>query len=146
MKAFHFKRGEKGFTLIEVLLSVTLLAIVLMTFFSFFVQGGKMTAANADKLAAVHLAHKYLEEYVNLPGGTGEDLLSATCSPPPDSPADLIGCKALAPVEMNGHTYKIWLFVQDAGELPGYYPVIVRAYYGTHYVETFGYYHPQSGS
>ena len=69
MKAFHFKRGEKGFTLIEVLLSVTLLAIVLMTFFSFFVQGGKMTAANADKLAAVHLAHKYLEEYVNLPNG-----------------------------------------------------------------------------
>lgn len=51
-----FKRGNKGFTLIEVLAALVILSIVLLSFFSFFSQSALFTQKNRDKLTAVNLA------------------------------------------------------------------------------------------
>ncbi|NMD70531.1 prepilin-type N-terminal cleavage/methylation domain-containing protein [Bacillus sp. DNRA2] len=49
-------RSEKGVTLIEVIASITILSIVLITFFNFFPQMGFMNKQNEDKLQGINTA------------------------------------------------------------------------------------------
>lgn len=49
-------RNEKGFTLVEVLLSIILLSIILTSFFVFFTQSAKTTLKNGQKLSTLQVA------------------------------------------------------------------------------------------
>ena len=52
--------NQSGFTLLEVLAAITILSIVLITFFSFFSQGILFSSKNEDKIVAVNLARDVL--------------------------------------------------------------------------------------
>ncbi|RBW71585.1 type IV pilus modification PilV family protein [Bacillus taeanensis] len=58
----HFNKKEDGFTLLEVLLSLSILSIVLLTFSGLFLQSTFFSSKNEDHLAAVHLAPEVLIE------------------------------------------------------------------------------------
>lgn len=58
-------KNNSGFTLVEVLVSMTLLMIVGITFFQFFIYSQKCTSENKEKLVAVSLAQSVLEEIKN---------------------------------------------------------------------------------
>ncbi len=58
-------KNNNGFTLVEILVSITLLMIVGITFFQFFVFSQKNTSENKEKLVAVNLAQSVLEQIKN---------------------------------------------------------------------------------
>ncbi|WP_223591142.1 type IV pilus modification PilV family protein [Neobacillus bataviensis] len=55
-----FKKNEKGLTLIEVLVSIVILAMVLLTTMSFFPQMGFVNKQNQDKTQAINVAKEVL--------------------------------------------------------------------------------------
>ena len=50
--------NEKGLTLIEVLLSITLLSIVIITFLSFFTNAFRFNSMNDDSIQAMNIARE----------------------------------------------------------------------------------------
>jgi prepilin-type N-terminal cleavage/methylation domain-containing protein len=63
MGEMNFPKNEKGFTLIEVLLSITILFIVLITFMNFFPQMGLMIRQNEEKMQAENLAKQIMVKW-----------------------------------------------------------------------------------
>jgi prepilin-type N-terminal cleavage/methylation domain-containing protein len=60
MNLSNLIKNKKGFTLIEVLVSITILGIVLMSFMNFFMQAGSFTNMNQKKTVAVNVARNAL--------------------------------------------------------------------------------------
>ncbi|RTR27328.1 prepilin-type N-terminal cleavage/methylation domain-containing protein [Robertmurraya yapensis] len=56
---------EKGFTLIEILLSIVILTIILVSIMNFFPQMGLFNRHNLEKTEAINLAKKELVEWQN---------------------------------------------------------------------------------
>lgn len=54
--------NEKGFTLLEVLLSITILTIVLTTFFQFFSQSMLFSSRNEEKQQAINIVRQLMNE------------------------------------------------------------------------------------
>jgi prepilin-type N-terminal cleavage/methylation domain-containing protein len=58
-------KSEKGVTLVEVLVSITLLSIVLITIMNIFPQMGMMNKHNEDKSQAINAVKELLVEWQN---------------------------------------------------------------------------------
>ncbi len=58
----HPIQNEKGFQLFENLLSITLLSIVFLVFFGFFIQSNNFTAQNQSSSSASQLSQEILEK------------------------------------------------------------------------------------
>jgi prepilin-type N-terminal cleavage/methylation domain-containing protein len=57
----HLKKQE-GFTLLEVILSLSLLSIVLLVFIGFFIQANTFSAKSEEKMSASQLSQEVLEK------------------------------------------------------------------------------------
>ena len=55
--------NEKGFTLVEILVSLTLLTTIVLTASYFFTQSNTISSYNNQKLVAVNLARSTLKEF-----------------------------------------------------------------------------------
>ena len=53
--------NEKGFSLIEVIASIVIISIVLLSFFQLFIQSNNTAVANNEKLVVINLADAQLE-------------------------------------------------------------------------------------
>lgn len=53
--------NEQGFSLLEVIASILLIAIILLSFFHFFIQTNKTAVSNNEKLVVINLADAELE-------------------------------------------------------------------------------------
>ncbi|QPC47064.1 type IV pilus modification PilV family protein [Mangrovibacillus cuniculi] len=60
MEQGNLLQSDKGLTLIEVLVSVTILAIVLLTFLQYFIQANTFTNQNLKKTVGVNVARNAL--------------------------------------------------------------------------------------
>ena len=58
-------KNNGGFTLIEILASITILGIVVTIFLSFFSNATLLSSKTEDKLTAINLAEKELYEVTN---------------------------------------------------------------------------------
>lgn len=58
-------KKDQGFTLVEVLVSVVILAILGVVFFEFFALSQKAAIGNKGKMEAVTIAHAVLEDVKN---------------------------------------------------------------------------------
>lgn len=54
-------KNENGFTLVEVLASLVIITIILLSFSRIFIQNNDHANLNTEKLVAIHLADAYLE-------------------------------------------------------------------------------------
>jgi prepilin-type N-terminal cleavage/methylation domain-containing protein len=54
--------NNHGFTLVEVLATIVILGIIILSFFQFFIFSQKTTTNNQDKLVAINVAQKVLEQ------------------------------------------------------------------------------------
>lgn len=61
MKKFSPVRQERGLTLIEVIASILLISIILLSFMGMFLQSNKTTATSDDIVDATYLAQKEME-------------------------------------------------------------------------------------
>lgn len=61
-------RGQNGFTLVEVLAALTVLALVMTGILALFSQAVATLQMNADRLTATHLARSELAKWLAQPG------------------------------------------------------------------------------
>ena len=74
---------EQGFSLIEVIVAIVLLAVVLLSFFSFFISGAKFNAINNNNIQATSLARQYTAQF-----NDQYDYLKSKLAYLQDSPSD----------------------------------------------------------
>lgn len=70
-RGFLFKRNstiknEKGLTLVEVLVSITILSIIVVTFLTFFIQSSKTNNVSQKISESIYVAQTEMEEIYNL--------------------------------------------------------------------------------
>ncbi|WP_346206418.1 prepilin-type N-terminal cleavage/methylation domain-containing protein [Caldifermentibacillus hisashii] len=58
--------NNKGLTLIELLVSLTLISIILISFFYFFIQGAKSNQVSEEIIDATALAQTYMEKFYRI--------------------------------------------------------------------------------
>lgn len=125
--------SEKGFSLIEVLVSMTILSISVIGITQFFHQANHISAGNNTKLVATNLARMTLERTqinhepygINLVSGMSEkSLTKSTCS--------TTTCQSLYEMEINNKPYKITIRVKQlpADKEIGLYSAKVLVDYG----------------
>ena len=61
----NYSKNIQAFTLIEVLVSITLLSIILTIFLPFFANSISLSSKTEDKLTAINLAEKELESVIS---------------------------------------------------------------------------------
>lgn len=67
-------RNDRGFTLVEIVASIVILSIVLISLAQILVQTNKMAVHNNDKLVAINLAEAELERLKLNPFDTNEQV------------------------------------------------------------------------
>lgn len=68
-KILKFLRREDGLSLIEVVASIVLLAIILLSFYYMFVQSAKTTRTSEDIIEATYIAQTEMEKLYTLTKG-----------------------------------------------------------------------------
>ena len=92
-------KNHNGFTLIEVLASITILGIVLTVFLSFFSNSMTFSVKAEDKLTAINLAEKELHDLTN---SIEAYCKTENCEEPNNIPEDTY---TRSPIELNNKTY-----------------------------------------
>ncbi|MFZ3588340.1 type IV pilus modification PilV family protein [Bacillus sp. DJP31] len=118
----HFiNKKEKGFTLLEVLVSITILSVVMITLLAFFTQSYSYTNLNKDKTVALNIARgavtyiekqnfQYMKKYLDdqlLQSPISEDIKGKFVSLNGDS------CVETIEIVKNGSTYSFDLFQEE---------------------------------
>lgn len=124
----YFK-NESGLTLIEVLLSITILGIVLTSFLSFFNQAYSYTKMNEDKTVGINVARNVLYYFEQQDFTSIEKLYLSGDNPPPvnlkkencsDSVFDLDVCKGFFSTEINNTEFETEVTLQRHPKLAEY--------------------------
>lgn len=108
-------KTERGFTLVEVLLSIVILFIIGIVVFEFFVFSQKTTVNNHNKLVAVNIAQAVLER-VKSSAYTIEDTFPKQYSKDSCSPTDA-ACLDNYIVHINNEDYFIVIEVGNEYEM-----------------------------
>jgi type II secretory pathway pseudopilin PulG len=69
MKASSYFSSEKGITLIEILASLVILSIIIVSLLSMFIQSSKTNNVSKRMVDATYLAETYVEEINNMNNG-----------------------------------------------------------------------------
>ncbi|ANU25651.1 type IV pilus modification PilV family protein [Planococcus versutus] len=97
-------KNDRGFTLVEVLASLVILSIVLMSFTAVFANTNRLAVSNSEKLVVINLADAYLERVKVQPG---EFIIYKEVKQPCTSPQKDWQEKDSFIYEMNGKSYQI---------------------------------------
>jgi prepilin-type N-terminal cleavage/methylation domain-containing protein len=107
--------SDKGFSLIEVLVSLSILSISVIFISNFFIQANEISAGNNRKLVAANLARMTLDRVQQNPESYGikvpkeKDVFSTSnCH---DLPSD--ECKKLYSTKINETKYEISLYINE---------------------------------
>lgn len=105
---------NQGFTLVEVLASLVLLSIILLTFFQLFIFSNKTAVSNNEKLVAVNLAKATLERvkldpfsYINEPSSSVNYEKKPVTFNQDNCPTNNKTCQTLFSIPINDRTYTI---------------------------------------
>lgn len=72
----HILQNDEGLTLVEVIASIILISIILLSFMALFLQSNKTTVTSNDIVDATYVAQKEMEEiYTNRTEKTIEDII-----------------------------------------------------------------------
>lgn len=127
---------QEGMTLIEVILSITLLSLVILTFAYVFIQSQAATTDNGTKQTALQLAQKYLSGVLS---GNSLPAPSASQPAPPSSPQNVKQYRYEGSDTVGNASYETFAFVLNKDEDQNQ-PVVIRTFYGAKYVELYNYY------
>lgn len=108
------KLNNKGFTLVEVLVSIVILSIILLTFSNLFVFSNKTSVSNNEKLVAVHLAKATLERikldpysYIKHPSTAGINYETNAVTFSKDNCPITSPCQDLFSITINDKKYDV---------------------------------------
>ncbi|MGI2326457.1 type IV pilus modification PilV family protein [Planococcus sp. YIM B11945] len=111
-------KNEQGFTLVEVLASLVIISILLMSFMAVFANTNKAAVHNSEKLVVINLADAYLERIQASPseflGALPPTLTTSACQPLESGKK----CKVIpvtpAPTPINGKSYNVIVKVKQS--------------------------------
>ncbi|GKW46804.1 prepilin-type N-terminal cleavage/methylation domain-containing protein [Planococcus sp. NCCP-2050] len=104
-------KNEKGFTLVEVLASLVIISIVLVSFMVIFGNTNRLAVTNSEKLVVINLADAYLERVKVNPNEFINNY-------PPAPPTSISNGKTLPPYKINDKFYRITIDVsQNSSEV-----------------------------
>lgn len=72
----RYAKNESGLTLVEVLASIVILSLIVVTFLSFFINSARTTEISGDNLDASFIAQEYMEEIYNIVANNHQSLES----------------------------------------------------------------------
>ena len=93
----HVRRGERGFSLIELLITIFLAGIIFLAMVPLFVSGLKTTSTNSRRVVATNIAQARIE--------TIRMLGANMASPSPYSTSATTGYTAITPTNLNSNTW-----------------------------------------
>jgi prepilin-type N-terminal cleavage/methylation domain-containing protein len=149
LQNFHKKNSlkkQEGLTLVEVLVSLVLVSIVLISFFVFFSQTTLFSGKNEEKLVAFHLASKTLSIVENKYRNTtmASNNLSLNCGNfPPEIETMLYPSSCF--YKNNNKNYYPEITLTKQNDLPSLYVIHIKMFSSanvserTLLSETFGY-------
>lgn len=128
-------RKQAGMTLIEVIVSIALLSLVILTFAYVFIQSQSATTDNGTRQTALQLAQRHLSDVLS-----GDSLPAPAASQPvpPSSPSNVDHYKYDGNEKIGDTSFDTYVFILKPTD--GNQPVVVRTFYGTKYVELYNYY------
>lgn len=131
---------KNGYTLVEILVSISLLLLIGTVFFQFFTFSQKTTSRNEDKLVSINLAQSVLEEIKSSKWNVSDenanknylDIIKGSSKEPYNYKScindyDKKTCENLFKKKINGRTYDIEIYVDNKNEV-GLYPVEIKIY------------------
>jgi prepilin-type N-terminal cleavage/methylation domain len=127
---------QDGMTLIEVILSITLLSLVLLTFAYVFIQSQMATTSTGTKQTALQLAQKHLSDILS---GDSLPASGSSLPAPPSSPQNVDRFTYSGKETIGNASYDTFIFILNKDD-SGNQTVVVRTFYGTKYVELYNYY------
>lgn len=65
-KSFSHMNNQKGMTLVEIIVSIAILSIIIVTFLTFFIQSTKVNNVSKDITDSSYVAQSEMEEIYNL--------------------------------------------------------------------------------
>lgn len=130
---------NSGMTLIEVLASVTLLSIIILTFSYVFIQSQMVTTRNGGRLTALQLAQKELSSCLTLEEGDYPENARTDVENTPEHPDNWVFLYLIE----NGadSSFKTYVFEDHPENSEGDPMYIVRTYYGeqSRFVELYNF-------
>lgn len=107
--------SEKGFSLIEVLVSLSILSISVITISNFFIQANEISAGNNRKLVAANLARMALDRVQQNPESYGIKVPNEEGVFNTSNCHDLASdeCKKLYSTKINETKYEISLYINE---------------------------------
>jgi prepilin-type N-terminal cleavage/methylation domain-containing protein len=136
-----FIKNHKGLTLIEVILSITILSIILLSFMSFFTLSSKFSSQNESKLQGVNLARHYLEKQLT----SNQIKLQNPLVSCPSSQKEIPSAVAYCYYEKNSN-FDIYIYVPNtisySTDYVNFYTIHSKVYKdGKKLSETYAYFH-----
>lgn len=95
-------KEERGISLVEVVASIVLITIILISFFGFFIQSSKHTKFNEEKLTSIDIAEDVIAKIRKSP----ENYKSNTPIPTPKDNVSYPGYTVLLIIENGPNTLK----------------------------------------
>ncbi|MEK5231261.1 prepilin-type N-terminal cleavage/methylation domain-containing protein [Lysinibacillus sp. FSL K6-0232] len=118
MKKNNLVQQEHGLTLIEVIASILLISIILLSFMSMFLQSSKTTATSDDIVNATYLAQKEMESIYKYRNNPIETVLEGQLNYHKESTSENIWVKQVDAVH-------IYVTLKDPDNL-GLTPIIIE--------------------
>lgn len=110
--------SEKGFSLIEVLVSLSILSISVITISNFFIQANEISAGNNRKLVAANLARMTLDRVQQNPESYGIKVPDEEGVFNTSNCHNLatIECKKLYSTKINETEYEMSLYIKEGSD------------------------------
>lgn len=110
-------RNERGFTLVEILASITILAILATVFFQMFIFSQKTTTTSKEKLVALNVAQGVMERikhgaYPEIDTNHEGTYTVSSC----DDPTTQSECEKRYKIKVNDIDYKIIITIDSEAE------------------------------
>ncbi|NMD69139.1 type II secretion system protein [Bacillus sp. DNRA2] len=121
-------RNDRGFTLVEVLASVVILALLATVFFQMFVFSQKTTTTSKEKLVALNVAQGVLEriKYGGYPEINNKHAGTYSIN---ECGEDAATCEKLYRIKVNNVIYQIEITIEEEAEAGlGIYWATVKVY------------------
>ncbi|MCT2537941.1 type II secretion system GspH family protein [Aquibacillus koreensis] len=116
--------SSKGLTLIEILASITILSIIVVTFLTFFIQSARTNTVSEDIMDATYVAQTQMEEIYNLSKSPYEDAITSLTSKGTHTENN-----GIDKFQIVNETYKIQLQLKQTDtNLPNLKDVLVKVY------------------
>ncbi|SEO93884.1 prepilin-type N-terminal cleavage/methylation domain-containing protein [Amphibacillus marinus] len=111
----RYVKNEQGLTLVEVLASITILSIIVVTFLAFFIQSARTTKVSEDVMDATYLAQSYMEKiyYQSTQDDASFSELQVFIDGLEDSVNDYRIITSLTAVEEQAELYTLYVEVFD---------------------------------